>query len=91
LWWLIGAGLWSLGCAPAAEYVAWNKGLSMAEGFFLGVVLGPIGALVEALLPDETRSPVLEDIDSPPSPLATRLPRMTATTESTEVDPSRWR
>jgi hypothetical protein len=91
MWWLIGAGLSSLGCALAAEYGAWKKDRSMVEGFFPGVVLGPIGALVAALLPEETWSHVLEDIDSPPSPLATRLPRMTATAESMEVDPSRWR
>jgi hypothetical protein len=87
----MGVGLWSLGCALAAEYVAWKKGRSMAEGFFLGVVLGPIGALVEALLPDETRSQVPEDNYSPPPPLANRLPSTTATTETMEVDPSRWR
>lgn len=90
MWWLIGAVIWHLGCVLATQYVAWQKGRPLVEGFFLGTTLGPVGALVEALLPDESRSWVENDEWPPRSPM-TRRPPSAAIAETIEVDPSSWR
>lgn len=42
-------------------YVAKQKGRSIVEGIILGVLFGPLGVLVEALLPD-ARDPVGIDL-----------------------------
>jgi uncharacterized membrane protein YeaQ/YmgE (transglycosylase-associated protein family) len=91
--WLIMVVLWSLDCAMAARYVGWRKGRPMAEGFVLGIVLGPIGALVVALLPDEVLQEARQDRPSPPPPHPNRLVRAVAPSGSVEVtvDPSTWR
>lgn len=38
-------------CALAAAFVAWDKGRWRLEGFLLGLMLGPIGLLIEIMLP----------------------------------------
>jgi uncharacterized membrane protein YeaQ/YmgE (transglycosylase-associated protein family) len=91
--WLVVVMFWSLACAMAAQYVAWQKGRPMAEGFVLGIVLGPIGALVVALLPDEVLAEARQDRPSPPPPHPNGPVRAVAPSDSVEVtvDPSTWR
>jgi hypothetical protein len=91
MWWLMTVALWSMACAMTAEYVAYQKGRPLAEGFLLGVILGPIGPLVVALLPDKTLDPLEEDDFSMPPVFASRMPSMIRTAEPVEVDPSTWR
>lgn len=47
----LGYLVWTLLGASTATYVAAGKGRSSAEGLFLGLLLGPLGALIIANLP----------------------------------------
>jgi hypothetical protein len=93
MWWVVLTGWWTVACAVAAQYVARQKGRSMAEGYLLGVTLGPIGALVVALLPDNV--PTSDKIGEPrlPSPHIKGSCGVSNSTRSEEVavDPSKWR
>jgi hypothetical protein len=40
-------------CGLLGLWIAARKLRSSAEGFFLGLVLGPVGVMIEAALPDE--------------------------------------
>ena len=40
-------------CGLFGLWIAARKLRSSAEGFFLGFVLGPVGVMIEAALPDE--------------------------------------
>ena len=42
-------------CVGIGAYIANQKGRSMAEGLVLGLLLGFIGVLIEALLPAKSR------------------------------------
>jgi hypothetical protein len=47
-------GMWlgvTLISSALGQYVAWCKGRNLLEGFAFGLFLGPIGVLVEAMLP----------------------------------------
>jgi hypothetical protein len=45
-------------CGGIGSYVAGEKRRSGAEGFWLGFLLGPLGILIEAMLPTITPKPV---------------------------------
>lgn len=51
----IGAGVGLCLCGGLGGYVGDAKGRGMGEGFVLGFLLGPLGILIEALLPNQVR------------------------------------
>jgi len=54
---LVGAGVYVLICGGFGAYVANEKGRSGLEGFLFGFLLGPIGVVAAACLPDQDRGP----------------------------------
>jgi hypothetical protein len=51
--WLVLVALLNLATAMLGSWVAVQKGRSQAEGAILGFLFGPIGAVIEALLPSQ--------------------------------------
>ena len=74
--------VWGL-LGGVGSWIATQKGRSGAEGFVLGVLLGPIGWIIEALLPQQTshrpqtqhyRSPDYDDPVPTPAPARPKQP-----------------
>jgi hypothetical protein len=49
-WVILGCGYW-VACALVAANVSWAKGRPSIEGGLYGLVLGPMGVVVAALMP----------------------------------------
>lgn len=54
--WLLLWGVVGLGCGLLGVFVATEKRRSQSEGFLLGFLFGPIGAVIVALLPTGDRT-----------------------------------
>jgi len=52
--------VWIL-CGVGGAYLAKEKGRPQVEGFILGVVLGFLGLIIEACLPNKTTTAKTED------------------------------
>jgi hypothetical protein len=49
---IVFAALVAVGCAAIGAYVSSHNGRGVAEGFLLGLMLGPFGVGVAALMPE---------------------------------------
>lgn len=74
MWSLVIFGV-ALGCSLVGTYVAEEKHRSPGEGLILGFLLGPIGVLVEAMLP--TGAPPIRTSEDEPD-------------ERELIDPKTW-
>lgn len=71
LW--IGVGITLAATALLGVFVAVQKRRSPAEGLILGVLFGPLGVLVEALLPSPEAGPAVVPKGRTPKPARTRM------------------
>jgi hypothetical protein len=55
--WLIFVGIMAVLCGGLGAWVATQKRRSASEGLVLGLLFGPLGVLVEALLPQGSKQP----------------------------------
>lgn len=49
--WIVGAVVWIGVCGWLGSWIAGEKGRDSTEGWLLGAFLGPLGILIELLLP----------------------------------------